>query len=132
MSHESQGPTFVPYFGYRDAAVALQWLASAFGFEKTQEFLGPDETVMHAEMSFAGGMIMIGTSPDKQRGETPPEHGIYVCVDDVDAHYERAKKAGAQIVYGPEDTEFGTRRYRVQDPEGYEWSFGTYRPSSGR
>jgi uncharacterized glyoxalase superfamily protein PhnB len=32
----------------------------------------------------------------------------------------------AAIVYGPQDTEFGTRRYRARDLEGYEWSFGTY------
>jgi len=52
-----------------------------------------------------------------------------VVVDDVDAHYERAKAAGARIVYDPENTDFGTRRYRTLDPEGYEWSFGTDSPS---
>ena len=51
-------------------------------------------------------------------------------VDDVDAHHARAKSAGARVVYGPEDTDFGTRRYRALDPEGYEWSFGTYAPSA--
>jgi len=49
-------------------------------------------------------------------------------VDDVDAHHGRGS-AGARIVYGPEDTDFGTRRYRALDPEGYEWGFGTYSPS---
>lgn len=138
MTETSQvvGLTMVPYFGYRDAATALKWLESAFGFEKTQEFSAPDGTVVHAEMSFGAGVVMIGTGQppegngDKSTATSPNGHGIYVVVEDVDAHHERSRDAGARIVYGPEDTEFGTRRYRVLDPEGYEWSFGTYRPST--
>jgi uncharacterized glyoxalase superfamily protein PhnB len=53
-----------------------------------------------------------------------------VVVEDVDAYHERAKVAGARLVYGTEDTDFGTRRYRVLDPEGREWRFGTYSPSA--
>ncbi len=132
MSQHTQaiGPTLVPYFGYRDAAAAIEWLSKAFGFKKTQAFPGPDGTIIHAEMSYGNGVIMLGTATEEQ---SPQAHsggpGIYVCVDNVDTHYERAKAAGAKIVYGPEDTDFGTRRYRTLDPEGYEWSFGTYRPS---
>lgn len=124
----------VPYFGYRDAAAALDWLAGAFGFEKKQEFAAPDGTVMHAEMGFGGAAIMLGTGEPPAGGDdtatSPTGHGVYVVVDDVDAHHERARAAGARVVYGPEDTEFGARRYRVLDPEGYEWSFGNYRPST--
>ena len=61
---------------------------------------------------------------------TPAAHGVYVVVEDVDAHHERAVAAGAEIVYPPEATEWGTRRYRALDPEGYEWSFGSYVPGS--
>ena len=50
----SAGPTLVPYFGYRDAAAALRWLAEAFGFEEKQAFSAPDGTVMHAEMALGG------------------------------------------------------------------------------
>lgn len=77
---------------------------------------------------------MIGTGEPAAVGDaaatSPAGHGIYVVVDDVDAHHERARAAGAGSVYGPEDIGFGTRRYRALDPEGYEWSFGTYRPSA--
>ena len=128
------GPTMVPYFGYRDAAAALRWLAEAFGFEERQAYAAPDGTVMHAEMAFGGGVVMIGTGEPPPEGDaaatSPTGHGVYVVVDDVDAHHERAEAAGARIVYGPEDTEFGTRRYRALDPEGYEWSFGTYSPTA--
>jgi len=51
-------------------------------------------------------------------------------VEDVDTHFEVARSGGARVVYPPQDTEWGTRRYRVLDPEGYEWSFGSYRPGT--
>jgi uncharacterized glyoxalase superfamily protein PhnB len=56
--------------------------------------------------------------------------GIYAYVEDVDAHFARARAGGARVVYPPEDTGWGTRRYRVLDPEGYEWGFGSYRPDT--
>ena len=123
----SRMPTVYPYFGYRDAAAALKWLAEAFGFVKTQEILAANGTIAHAEMTFGNGAILLGTATNDI--PKPAEHGIYVYVEDIDAHYERAKTAGATIVFPPENTEWGTRRYRCLDPEGYEWSFGTYRPS---
>ena len=46
------------------------------------------------------------------------------------AFVERARAAGAEIVYGPDGAEFGTRRYRAHDIEGHEWSFGTYQPKA--
>jgi uncharacterized glyoxalase superfamily protein PhnB len=54
--------------------------------------------------------------------------GVYLVVDDVDAAFARSVDAGASVVFAPEETEWGTRRARVLDPEGYEWSVGTYRP----
>ncbi len=130
---DASPPTLFPYLSYRDAAAALTWLAEAFGFTKTVVFSDPAGTVMHAEMSFGNGAIMVGTATVDQPAEShrnvPAEHGIYVHVADVDAHYQRALAAGAHIVFPPEDTEWGTRRYRALDPEGYEWSFGNYRPS---
>ena len=111
MSDKSQdmAPTMYPYFGYRDSAAALKWLAEAFGFEKTAEIAGPDGKLMHAEMTFGNGAIMLGTSSGEHGSKVPAEHGIYIYVDDVEAHYERAKAAGAQIVYPPEETEWGDK-----------------------
>ena len=124
--------TITPYFVYRDGAAALAFLADAFGLERVQSYDGPDGNVVHAEMRIGDAAIMFGTATDEQRGQEPwdlpPGRGIYVRVDDVDAHHERAAAAGARIVYGPQDTEFGTRRYRALDLDGYEWSFGTYAP----
>ena len=128
--------TVVPYLSYEDAAAAIRWLGDAFGFEKAQAYDGPDGKVMHAELTLPGATVMLGTGPSPGAGadavteQSPRGHGIYVVVDDLDAHHQRALAAGATIVYPPEDTEFGTRRYRALDLEGYEWSFGTYSPGA--
>jgi uncharacterized glyoxalase superfamily protein PhnB len=114
---------FVPYFGYRDAGAALDFLSEAFGFEEVTAWREEDGTVLHAEMSCGDAVLMIGTSDHEAGG-----HGVYLVVDDVDVHHDRARAAGATVVYPPEETEWGTFRYRCLDPEGYEWSFGTYRP----
>jgi uncharacterized glyoxalase superfamily protein PhnB len=125
----------VPYFVYRDGGAALEFLEDAFGLRKVTDYRGGDGAVIHAEMTHGGCAIMLGTATDEQRAaepwDQPTGRGIYLVVDDVDAHYEHAKGAGAEIVYPPEDTDFGTRRYRARDLDGYEWSFGTYRPWTG-
>lgn len=127
-------PTMFPYFSYRDASAALDWLEDAFGFERVVAYPDEDGTIVHAEMRFGGGALMMGTADPSPVADpdavSPNAHGIYVRVEDVDAHFERAKEAGATVVYPPQDTEFGTRRYRVLDLGGYEWSFGSYAPGS--
>ena len=57
--------------------------------------------------------------------------GVYVRVDDVDAHHARAVAAGAAIVRPPADTPYGAREYSARDLEGRLWSFGTYDPYAG-
>jgi uncharacterized glyoxalase superfamily protein PhnB len=54
-------------------------------------------------------------------------HGqVYVYVDDVDAHFARAKAAGASILEEPTDQFYGDRRYIARDLEGHEWTFATH------
>lgn len=122
-----------PYLSYRDAATALHFLQEAFGFTVSLRWDDPDGTVQHAEAAFGEGAVMMGTAehPTAALEGSSVGQGIYVYVEDVDAHFERARAGGARVVYPPEDTERGTRRYRVLDPEGYEWSFGNYRPGAG-
>ncbi|WP_298429692.1 VOC family protein [uncultured Jannaschia sp.] len=123
----TDSPAIVPYLSYVDAKAAMTFLADAFGLENVQAHDGPDGRVMHAEMRHGNGVIMLGTV------DAAPDHGspgLYLVVEDVDAHHARAVAAGAGVVYGPEDTEFGTRRWRGTDPEGHEWSFGTYAPQT--
>lgn len=129
-------PSVIPYFRYRDAEAALKWLTGAFGFEPLAQYTGEEGRLVHAEMQFRKGVIMLGQaqptddSPATRRQKTTRAGGpgVYLVVEDVDAHHERAKQAGAEIITSPEDTSFGTRLYRARDLEGYEWSFGTYQP----
>jgi PhnB protein len=120
-------PTVTPYLLYADVAAALEWLAGAFGFRERLRFTMDDGTVNHAEMDVgADGVIMLGNpGPDYRNpadsGETTTL--TYVVVDDVDAHFERARDAGAEIVREPAEEVYGDRRYDVKDPAGHLWSF---------
>ena len=122
-------PSIVPYLSYRDVDTALRFLSDAFGFEVAVRWEEAG-VVQHAEISWGGSSVMLGTGEDQTGPVTERSvgHGIYVVVEDVDEHFERARKAGAHVVFPPEDTPWGTRRYRVLDLEGLEWSFGSYQP----
>ena len=125
-------PTMYPYLSYRDAATALSFLQEVFGFTVSVRWDDSDGTVQHAEATFGEGAVMMGTAehPSAPLEGSSVGQGIYVYVEDVEAHFERAQAGGAGVVYPPENTPWGTRRYRVLDPEGYEWSFGNYRPGT--
>jgi uncharacterized glyoxalase superfamily protein PhnB len=125
----------IPFLNYADAPASLDWLADAFGFERSEVHEGSNGTIAHAEMRFADGMIMLGSAGENDLGmKTAAElgavnQGVYVIVDEgIDAHYERAVAAGAEVVRPIHDTDYGSRDYIVRDPEGNLWSFGTYRP----
>jgi len=89
-------PTFVPYFAYQDGAAALAWLESAFGFEVAERVDAPDGSVLHAQLRFGDdGVVMLGTATVEHAPvDRPAGSGIYVVVDDVDAHHDRARRVG--------------------------------------
>ena len=69
------------------------------------------------------------------QGSTPTRpgtFGAYVVTDNVDAVYQRARAAGAEIITEPHDTDYGSHDFAAADPEGNRWSFGTYRGSPAR
>ena len=123
---------------YRDPIAAVTWLERAFGFKPHAVYKDDAGQVIHAELTFGNGMIMIGpvdkgdfgkrfmTMPDKAGGRCT--QSIYVIVDDVDGHHARAATAGAEIVIAPKDESYGGRNYSVRDPDGHVWSFGSYDP----
>ena len=114
----------------------IDWLCEAFGF--TRHLVGPGDhgTIEHAQLSLGDGMIMLGSWRDDRWGKlvkTARQAGaltqaVYVVVPDVDAHYARAKAAGAEIVDDIEDKDYGGRGYAARDPEGQIWSIGSYDP----
>jgi uncharacterized glyoxalase superfamily protein PhnB len=119
-------PTIAPYLLYEDVDAALDFLARAFGFEEELRYTGAEGYVNHAEMRLRDdGIIYMGDPGDEYRN--PAHLGartqmVCVTVDDVDATFERARAAGAEIIEEPTDQEYGERRFMAHDPEGHAWS----------
>src|SRR6476469_9817493 len=122
--------TFYPSFRYEDAPAAIEWLERAFGFEREMVVEGESEgEVPHAQMRFGDGLVMLGSTRGDEHDAVVGTGWTYVAVEgDIDAHCERARDAGAEIIREPEDQEYGSRDYSARDLEGNVWSFGTYRP----
>jgi len=123
-------PNIFPALHYRDPDAALEWLKRAFGFEEKAVYRDEHGRIQHAELRLGDGIVMFGGVPaDTARpdGDQPPVT-IYAVVSDPDAHYERARAAGAEIVRELTDQPYGSREYGARDLEGNGWSFGTYDP----
>ncbi len=137
------GQRIVPMVAYADAAAAIDWLTDAFGFRERAEQRYTDEhgTVVHAEVEWAGEVVMLATPNEHYEG--PRRHretceiarrwqdnpwvvdGLFVTVDDVDAHHARAVAAGATVIRPLEDSpDAGMRLYTAEDCEGHRWMFG--------
>ncbi len=126
MSTPPRPPQIIPYLFYRDVGAALDFLTRAFGFQEEMRHETPSGGV-HAEASLQGQLVMLGQGAGAE-GLKPPRDvgaatmGVFVYIDDVDAHYETAKATGAQIVHAPKDAPYG-RNYWTNDPEGHPWFF---------
>jgi uncharacterized glyoxalase superfamily protein PhnB len=122
------------YLSYRDAPRALDWL-SQVGFHVVVRQDGPQGAVAHAEVKYGEAVLMVASADadydvPSLKGRSVGG-GLYLGLStaaEVDGWYARAVGAGGREVIPPEDTEWGSRRARVLDPEGHEWSVGTYRP----
>lgn len=116
---------------YQDPKAAFRWLEQAFGFEPLFVILDADGNLGHSEMTFGESVVMVGSewsddhrSPRSIGGKnTQAVHGQLAEGDDIDAHCERARQAGAEIVQEPESQFYGDRTYRAKDPEGHIWTF---------
>ena len=132
--------TMIPGLRYHDAAGAIDWLCEAFGFERHLVVPGEGGLILHAQLAFGNGMVMLGSARDDDYGVLhrplarpgdPVSQTNYLIVSDVDEHHARAAAAGAEIVMAPEDQEHGGRLYCCRDPEGNLWCFGSYDPWEG-
>lgn len=131
MSHHDH-PHVWPVLTFADAPATAGFLISAFGFEEgeVQTSSGNPDVVLHGELWWPlGGGVMFGSAgkddtPFGQR--VPGNEALYIVTDDPDRLYQRARAAGAEVVYEIEDTNYGSRGFTVRDPEGNLWSFGTY------
>jgi uncharacterized glyoxalase superfamily protein PhnB len=133
-------PAIIPCLRYKDAQAAITFLCDAFGFERYAVHADDKDPsiVHHAQLVDRGCMIMLSSVQDgdyagKAGLKTVAEAGgntqaPYVVVEDVDAHADRARAAGAEIFFEPVDQDYGGRVYSARDPEGNVWSFGSYDP----
>lgn len=120
---------------YRDVRAAIDWLEQVFGFELTMAIEGPDDApeMGHWEMSCLGrGRVMIGAewnddtrSPASVGGANT--QSLHVLIPggaaELDAHCDKARGLGAEILAEPAEQFYGDRTYRVRDPEGHCWTF---------
>jgi uncharacterized glyoxalase superfamily protein PhnB len=120
--------TVFPTLKYDDAQAAIEFLTKAFGAERHAVYAGEDGKVNHAELRFGNGLVMFGSATPELPATRGQGAGVYVVVDDADAHHARARAAGAEVTREPNDTDYRSREYGVRDPEGNAWSFGTYQP----
>ncbi|MEV1064917.1 VOC family protein [Streptomyces sp. NPDC050263] len=125
-------PSIYPTVLYADAKAAIRQLTEALGFTELSVYEGEDGSVVHAELVQGNGAVMLGSKGTGSVFDTAMKAagttGVYVVVDDVDAHHRRAVEHGAEILMPPTDQDYGSRDYLARDIEGNLWSFGTYAP----
>ena len=127
--------TMYPILGYLDLAAAIDWLCRVFSFEPLEIVQNEDGAYVHVELRLGDGVIMPTTQSKDLDADNPwnqplTSQGLYVALDGVDAHYDRAVSEGAEILCPLTETDSGSREYTARDLEGNLWSFGTYRPGA--
>lgn len=129
MSDHTKHPSVFSALCYKNPRPMLTWLEDAFGFEQSMVILDAEGNVAHSQMTFGDGMIMVGSewsenhaSPASLGGKNTQTVHLHLS-EDVDAHCERARRAGAEIMQEPATQFYGDRTYRARDREGHIWTF---------
>ena len=118
----------IPLLTYQDIAAAHDFLVNAFGFAPGGVHRSADGEAVHGEVHAGATPIWLHRVTAEYQLDSPrtvdvANSGLMVRVDDVDAHYERARAAGATIDSEPVDQPYGQREYGARDPEGHRWWF---------
>jgi PhnB protein len=123
--------TLTPFLTIRDAARAIEFYKQAFGAEERGVMKSPDGKVMHAELKIGDSIIML-SDEFPEFGSLSPQSiggssmGLHIYLDNVDAAFERAVKAGAKVEMPVMDQFWGDRYGKLKDPFGHQWSIGTH------
>jgi len=123
--------TLTPHIIVQDAAKAIEFYKKAFGAQEMSRHMTPDgKGVMHAQVKIGNSMLMLGTefpptclSP-KSRGGTSVTLSLYV--ENADAAFDRAVKAGCAVKMPLTDQFWGDRYGVAEDPFGHQWSIATH------
>lgn len=116
--------SIVPYLTFRNGDDSVSFLTDVLGFEVVTKQMADDGSVVHCELKRDDAVLM-GGSGEVAVGAAP---GVYLVVDEVAELFALAVQRGASVVFAPEQTEWGTWRARFCDPDGHEWTIGTYQP----
>lgn len=123
--------TLTPFLTVRDAVRAIEFYKAAFGAEERGVMKAPDGKVMHAELKIGDSIIML-SDEFPEFGAVSPQAiggsamGLHIYLDNVDAAFDRAVKAGAQVEMPVMDQFWGDRYGKLKDPFGHKWSIGTH------
>lgn len=130
--------TVIPGLYYRNAKTMIEWLCETFGFEVQLVVAGPDDVVMHSQLTFGNGMIMVGSAESGTPGSALMKYSdeiggaqtqmLSLIVSDCTELYAKAKLAGAKILSELEKKEFGGEAFTCRDPEGRIWNISTHNP----
>ena len=117
----------IPLLVYRDIAAAHAFLTKVFGFEPGVIERSPDGQVVHGEVLAGATTIWLhrATLEHGLDAGINSDSGLVIHVDDVDAHFEHARAAGADVEKEPVNQPYGQREYGVRDQEGHRWWFAT-------
>ena len=119
----------IPILVYADIPAAHDFLVAAFGFESGGVERDGQGQAVHGEVRAGSTTFWLHRVTAEHEMVSPvaggASAGFAVHVDDVDAHFERARAAGAQIDSAPEDKPYGQREYGARDLEGHRWWFAT-------
>lgn len=131
MADGAGEPTLWPELRYRDVASAVAWLERIVGFTRSLEIAAEDGTLRHAELRVGKSVVMLG--PEVKNSDWPDLRQVVdLKVAEPDAHFARAKAAGAGVVHEPQTAPYGARFYAVRDPEGFLWWVSDYSPAAPR
>ena len=124
--------TLTPYMTVRDAKRAIEFYKQAFGAVERGVMNSPDGKVMHAELIIGNSIFMLADE-FPEYGSMAPERaggsgmGLHIYVEDVDAAFDRAVKAGAGVDMPVMDMFWGDRYGKLHDPFGHRWSIATHK-----
>jgi uncharacterized glyoxalase superfamily protein PhnB len=123
-----QPPQIWPALQAHNALALIDFYVDVFGFLRTAVYADGDQ-VAHAQLDWPeGGGIMLGSyKPGGDWSREPGTAGGYVVTDQVEALYDRVQAAGATITRPLNSPDYGGHEFGVADPEGNQWSFGSYR-----
>jgi len=108
-------PAVIPYLMVRDAARFIEFLSTVFAARVTEQLKRPDGKIGHTEVRVGDSMIMLSEEAD---GHPATPVMLHFYVEDVDAVFDRAVRAGGTVVAKPEKQFYGDRSGGVKEPCG--------------